>query len=180
MANSWSHVARHIRVPAGFVFAAVYLFLAQPSGLSIAIGAVIALAGVALRAWASGHIRKNAELTTTGPYAYTRNPLYLGSIILVCGFAIAARSWWVVLTILVLFVVIYLPVIHAEEDALRLRFPDFEAYTGQVPRLLPRFRARASRTGSFSWERYRQHREYNAAIGAAVMIAALVAKLLWR
>jgi hypothetical protein len=86
----------------------------------------------------------------------------------------------VVLTILVLFVVVYLPVIHAEEDALRSRFPDFEAYTGQVPRLLPRFRARASRTGSFSWERYRQHREYNAAIGTAMMIAALVAKLLWR
>lgn len=141
---------------------------------------MIALGGVALRAWASGHIRKDTELATAGPYAYTRNPLYLGSIIIATGFTIAARSWWVVLTIVVLFLVIYLPVIRAEEEALRARFPGFNAYVGQVPRLIPRWGRRARGTGSFSWERYRQHREYNAMIGTVMMIAALVAKLLWR
>ena len=89
---TWSRLARRIRVPLGFAFAALYIFLAQPTLLSIVTGSIVALAGVAIRATASGHISKNSELTTSGPYAYTRNPLYLGSIVIAAGFAIAARS----------------------------------------------------------------------------------------
>lgn len=177
---SWSRVARRIRVPLGFVFAALYLWLAQPTWRSIAIGALVALAGVALRAVASGHISKDSELTTSGPYAYTRNPLYLGSIVIAAGFAVAARSGWVVLAVLVLFVAIYVPVIRSEEAFLCERFPGFTAYARQVPRLLPRLRPQAGGEGSFSRQRYLRHREYNALLGAAGMIAALVAKLLWR
>ena len=133
-----------------------------------------------MRAAASGHVRKNAELTTTGPYSYTRNPLYLGSILIACGFSIASRSWIVVVICLVLFTAIYLPVIHSEEQFLRSQFLEFDDYCERVPRLVPRLRAasRGSR-GRFSRALYLQHREYNAALGTAAMLGALVAKLLW-
>ena len=175
---TWSRIARRIRVPLGFAFAALYLWRARPTWISLAAGGLIALIGVAIRAVASGHISKNSELTTSGPYAYTRNPLYLGSIVMALGFAVAALSWWIVLALVVLFVAIYIPVIFAEESFLRSRFPEFDQYARQVPRLLPRLRPHATTAGSFSRQRYLKHREYNALIGTAVMIAALVAKLL--
>lgn len=176
---TWSRIARRIRVPLGFALAALYIWRAGPTWISLAMGSLIALIGVAIRAVASGHISKNSELTTSGPYAYTRNPLYLGSIVIALGFAVAALSWWIVLALVVLFVAIYIPVILAEEAFLRSRFPEFDQYARQVPRLLPRFSKHPINGGSFSRQRYLQHREYNALIGTAVMIAALVAKLLW-
>ncbi len=176
---SWSRVARRVRVPLGFGFAALYLWLARPSGLSIVAGGLIAVAGVVLRGRASGHISKNSELAVSGPYSYTRNPLYLGSMVIGGGFAVAARSLWVLILLVVLFAAVYLPVIHSEEDFLRSRFPEFEAYARQVPRLWPRLRPHAPAAGSFSRERYMQHREYNALIGTVAMLAALTAKLYW-
>jgi protein-S-isoprenylcysteine O-methyltransferase Ste14 len=86
----WSRVARRIRVPLGFAFAAFYVWIARPSWTSLALGAVVTIPGILLRAFASGYVKKNEELTTSGPYAYTRNPLYLGSLIMAVGFAIAA------------------------------------------------------------------------------------------
>ena len=176
---TWSRIARRIRVPLGFAFAALYIWRARPTWISLAAGGVIALIGVAIRAVASGHISKNSELTTSGPYAYTRNPLYLGSVVIAVGFAVAALSWLVVAALVLLFVAIYIPVILAEEAFLRSRFPEFDGYARQVPRLLPRFSPHATTAGSFSRQRYLQHREYNALIGTAVMIAALVAKMFW-
>jgi protein-S-isoprenylcysteine O-methyltransferase Ste14 len=176
---TWSRIARRIRVPLGFVFAALYFWLARPTWASIAVGSVITLVGVAIRAAASGHISKNSELTMSGPYAHTRNPLYLGSIVIVAGFAVSALSPWIVVAIIVLFVAIYVPVIRSEEEFLRSRFPQFDDYARRVPRLWPRLRNPSAASGSFSRQRYLQHREYNALIGTAAMIAALVAKLLW-
>ncbi|HMK29781.1 MAG TPA: isoprenylcysteine carboxylmethyltransferase family protein [Terriglobales bacterium] len=175
----WARFARRARVPLGFLFAALYLWLAHPSGLSILAGGAIALGGVALRAAASGHVKKNEALTTTGPYAYTRNPLYLGSVIIAAGFAVAARSWWLVAAMALLFVTIYVPVIQSEEAFLGQRFPEFADYAQRVPRLLPRFGKVTKDAGTFSSQLYLQHREYNAAMGTAAMLAALVAKLLW-
>jgi protein-S-isoprenylcysteine O-methyltransferase Ste14 len=109
----WSGIARRIRVPLGFAFAASYLWIAHPNWRSIVGGTLLAVPGILLRALASGHVKKDEELTTTGPYAYTRNPLYLGSLIMAMGFALAARSVWVVLLIGLMFFVIYLPVIRA-------------------------------------------------------------------
>jgi len=176
---TWSRIARRIRVPLGFAFAALYIWCARPTWISLAAGGFIALIGVAIRAVASGHISKNSELATSGPYAYTRNPLYLGSMVIALGFAVAALSLLVVVALVLLFVAIYIPVILAEESFLRSRFPEFDQYARQVPRLLPRLRPHATTAGSFSRERYLQHREYNALIGTAVMIAALVAKMFW-
>jgi len=137
----WSRVARRIRVPLGFAFAAFFLWIARPSWASIAAGTAIAIPGILLRALASGHVKKDEELTTSGPYAYTRNPLYLGSLIMAVGFAIAARSLWVVALMLVMFFAIYLPVIRNEEEFLRQTFPGFNEYAQNVPRLLPRWSA---------------------------------------
>jgi protein-S-isoprenylcysteine O-methyltransferase Ste14 len=176
---SWSKIARRIRVPLGFIFAAAYIWLARPTIISIVIGSCVALAGLCIRALASGHVEKNEVLATSGPYAHTRNPLYLGSIILAIGFLIAARSWWLPLIAAAMLLLIYVPVIRAEEAFLRERFPEFDDYAVQVPRLFPRARAYQRRPASFSWHLYWKHREYNAALGVAFMIVVLVAKSLW-
>lgn len=175
----WSSTARRIRVPLGFAFAAFYLWIAHPSWGSIVGGTLVAVPGVLLRALASGHVKKNQELTTTGPYAYTRNPLYLGSLIMALGFALAARSVWVLALIVIMFFLIYLPVIRSEEAFLRATFPNFEEYSRCVPRLLPRPQTRSRLSSEFSSELYLQHREYNAVLGSAALIAALVSKLWW-
>jgi protein-S-isoprenylcysteine O-methyltransferase Ste14 len=176
---SWSAIARRIRVPLGFVFAVLYFWLARPTVKSIVIGAALVIPGLMIRALASGQLQKNEQLATGGLYAYTRNPLYLGSLILAIGFALASRSWWIVAGILLLFFAIYLPVIRSEEAFLRERFPQFDDYTRQVPRLFPRVSPAVKNSGAFSWDLYRKHREYNATLGAAAMLTALVAKMLF-
>jgi protein-S-isoprenylcysteine O-methyltransferase Ste14 len=176
----WPKIARRIRVPLGFAFAVLYLRLAHPTSTFIGYGAIAIAPGLLMRAVASGHVRKNEALATTGPYAYTRNPLYLGSLLIGVGFAIAARSWWIGLALVVMFFAIYIPVIRGEEKFLREKFLDFEEYVRNVPRMFPRFtpysRAEAD-SGKFSFELYRKHREYNALVGTVLLLAALVAKI---
>jgi protein-S-isoprenylcysteine O-methyltransferase Ste14 len=161
------------------VSAVFYLWLARPSWACLAAGGAVAMIGLALRAYASGHLRKASELTATGPYVYTRNPLYLGSLILAAGFALAARSLWIALAMAVIFIAIYIPVIGFEEQFLRSQFPDFDEYARRVPRLLPRLSAAEGPRGEFSMDLYLKHREYNAALGAAAVMAALIFKLVW-
>jgi protein-S-isoprenylcysteine O-methyltransferase Ste14 len=177
----WSRVARRIRVPLGFVFAVLYFWLARPTWKFIALGAIGIVPGLLIRALASGHVRKNEALAMSGPYAYTRNPLYLGSLLIGIGFAVAARSWWVGVVLVVMFLAIYLPVIRDEEAFLRQRFPDFEEYARRVPRMLPRITpARTNEGGGgFSLDLYLKHREYNALLGALAMLAALFIKMTW-
>ncbi len=178
----WSQIARRIRVPLGFLFAVLYFWLARPTWRSMALGAIVVAPGLLIRALASGHVQKNETLATSGPYAYTRNPLYLGSLLIGLGFAAAARSWWVGIVLVGMFFVIYLPVIRDEEDFLRKTFAEFEEYARSVPRMLPRLTAR-SRVGGeasagFSLDLYLKHREYNALLGAVGMMAALIVKMM--
>ena len=139
--------------------------------------------GVWLRAYAAGYVRKNRELTRTGPYAYTRNPLYLGSTGIAFGFAAAAASWVILIALAVLFAAIYLPTIQSEEAYLREHFAGFEEYAAKVPRLLPRlkpavFPAHENASGGrFSWQQWRHHREYNALMGAGAIYLALAVRL---
>lgn len=175
---SWQHIARRIRVPLGFLFAAAYLWLAHPALWSLVAGGCVAAFGLLIRGLASGHVRKNEQLATTGPYAYTRNPLYLGSLVLALGFVIASRNWIVAAIAVVLFIAIYLPVIRSEERFLHAQFPEFADYSQHVPRLLPRIPAYRASSGSFDPRLYWKHCEYNAAIGAVCMMAALIAKTL--
>jgi Phospholipid methyltransferase len=183
VASEWSRIARRIRVPAGFVFAAAFLWLSQPTWLSLAWSLWVVAPGVWLRAYASGFVKKNAELAVTGPYAYTRNPLYLGSMLIAFGFAGASRSIWILLALVVLFLLIYAPTIRSEEEYLRGHFSAFDDYARQVPRLLPRVtpaKIGNGATGGFSRELYLKHREYNALLGAAAIYAALALRLYFR
>ncbi len=177
--SRWSRVARRIRVPLGFAFAIIYLVLADPTWRTIILGSVIAAMGLLLRGLASGYVRKDAQLTISGPYAYTRNPLYLGSMIIAAGFAVAARSWWIVLGMAVIFIAIYVPVIQSEEAYLRAQFPEFDDYARRVPRFFPRRWSAPVAAGAFSRELYWNHREYNAVLGTIAMMAALAIKLAW-
>ena len=152
--------------------------MAHPTRDSIVVGALVMIPGLVLRGLASGHVQKDKQLTTSGPYAYTRNPLYLGSLIMAAGFAIAARSWWIVGMMLLMFVVIYVPVIAGEERYLRAAFPEYDGYARNVPRMLPRFTRYGSQQSAYSSARYWKHREYQASIGCAVVLAILAAKLM--
>jgi protein-S-isoprenylcysteine O-methyltransferase Ste14 len=177
--GEWSQIARRIRVPLGFLFAVFYFWLARPSWRSMMLGAILVVPGLLVRAIASGHVRKNESLATSGPYAYTRNPLYLGSLMIGVGFAVAARSWWVGLVLVVMFFAIYLPVIRDEEAFLRQKFSEFDEYARRVPRMFPRFPPIGPReeSGEFSMDLYRKHREYNALLGAVGMMAGLILKM---
>jgi protein-S-isoprenylcysteine O-methyltransferase Ste14 len=177
--DTWSRVARRIRVPLGFIFAVVYIWLARPTRTSLIAGTLVLLPGLVLRGLASGHVQKDKQLTISGPYAYTRNPLYLGSLMLAGGFAVAARSWWIIAVMLLMFAVIYVPVIAGEECYLRQTFPEYDDYARHVPRMLPRLTPYGSRQSAYSSARYWKHREYEASIGCAVVLAVLIVKLLW-
>jgi protein-S-isoprenylcysteine O-methyltransferase Ste14 len=177
---TWSRVARRIRVPLSFVFAIAYVWLAHPTRISLLTGALVLVPGLILRGLASGHVQKDKQLTTSGPYAYTRNPLYLGSLILAAGFIIAARSWWIPAILLVMFVVIYVPVIAGEERYLRKTFPEYDDYARNVPRFAMRLTRYGNQRGEFSSARYWKHREYNAVVGCVIVLTILVMKsVLW-
>jgi protein-S-isoprenylcysteine O-methyltransferase Ste14 len=177
----WQQIARRIRVPLGFLTAALYLFELirnAPSPRAVAWSLALVLPGLTLRACASGAVKKNQELAVTGPYAHTRNPLYLGSMLIAAGFAVALLSWPVALVLAVGFAVIYVPVIASEERFLRAAFPGFDEYCQQVPRLIPRLtpanRFRNTEDSKFSLSLYIQHREYNTAIGVLLLYLCLL------
>jgi protein-S-isoprenylcysteine O-methyltransferase Ste14 len=174
----WSKIARRIRVPLGFALVVFYFWLARPTWRALLLGLIGILPGLLIRALASGYVRKNEALATSGPYVYTRNPLYLGSLLIGVGFAIAARSWWIGGALVLMFLVIYVPVIRDEEAFLRQRFPEFEEYARRVPRIVPRLTGQSRLDGEaaprFSPELYMKHREYNALLGAVAMIGGLI------
>ena len=188
--KGWQRVARRIRVPLGFAAAAVYLWQLvdrRPHPAPVAWSLALVLPGLLLRSYASGYVRKNTELTMTGPYAYVRNPLYLGSILIAAGFAVALMSVPFAIALGVFFLLIYVPVIASEEAFLREEFLEFEWYCARVPRLIPRPTPVRSPDGSFgrgdagkfSFALYRKHREYNSAKGAALLYLSLLLGMLW-
>jgi protein-S-isoprenylcysteine O-methyltransferase Ste14 len=178
----WQRIARRIRVPLGFLTAGLYLFelgRRAPQPVAVAWSLALVLPGLWLRGYAAGYVKKNRELTQTGPYAHVRNPLYLGSMLMAAGFALALLSWPVGLALAVGFAVIYVPVIASEERFLRATFPGFDEYCRRVPRLIPRLTsapapAEQNGSGAFSLGLYLRHREYNAGIGAALLYLSLL------
>ena len=195
--SRWQRAARRIRVPLGFVTAIIYLFelwRSAPRPAAIAWSLALVIPGLWLRGYASGTVKKNRELAKTGPYAHTRNPLYVGSILIAFGFAVALLSWPVAAVLALMFAAIYVPVIASEERFLRATFPDFDEYCRRVPRLIPRLtpayrpgetaqgeagdakqgRGAGAGDGGFSFALYVQHREYNALLGAALLYVCLV------
>jgi protein-S-isoprenylcysteine O-methyltransferase Ste14 len=175
---NWAQLARRIRVPLGFVLGALYLWLAHPTPTTMIVGGVIALVGLLFRAWAAGHIVKNDQLATTGPYAHTRNPLYFGSFLLAAGFAIMGGPW-LVLLVIVFFAVVYIPVIASERQQIRKRFPEaYAEWERHVPAFVPRplpWRSGGAES-RFSLDLYLRHKEWRAALAFAGAVAFLV----WR
>ena len=181
-------IAQRIRVPAGFLLAPLLLVAARPTPRSLMLGAPVAILGLMIRAWASGYLKKNLELTTSGPYARTRNPLYLGTFILGAGIAASSGALWFVALFMALYLLIYLPVMLAEAETLRKLFPaEYELYSRSVPLFVPRltpFRAAAEQKQApgkkrFAISQYVKHREYRAAFGLVAIYALLAAKFLF-
>jgi protein-S-isoprenylcysteine O-methyltransferase Ste14 len=191
---TFKQLAQRIRVPAGFVLAPLLFISARPTLASLAAGAFVAIIGLAIRAWASGHLKKNQELTTSGPYAHTRNPLYLGTFLLGTGVAVGGGAPWFVAVFAAFYLLIYVPVMFAEAETMRGLFSEeYEIYGRQVPLFVPRFtpyraasmtsdgtisyRSQAGNQRQFDVSQYLRHREYRAAVGFVVVYALLAAKL---
>jgi protein-S-isoprenylcysteine O-methyltransferase Ste14 len=161
-----------LRVPGGFVLVAAFLWLSKPSLPSLVAGLPVSIVGLAIRGWAAGHLEKNTTLSDSGPYAWVRNPLYIGTLMVAAGLAIAARRWELGALFAAVFLLVYLPVVELEEQYLRELFPAFPEYAGRVPKLLPRAPSRrASKT--FQWKLYRRNREYEALLGFLSGVAVL-------
>ena len=171
------------RVSLGFLCAAVFLFFARPTPAALVTGACVSVLGLAIRAWASGHIRKNAELATSGPYAFTRNPLYFGSFLLGLGFTIASGRWPLALLFAALFIGIYIPVMRVEASTMAQLFgAEFDAYRRSVPLFFPRltpYRHGDSAAVRFDGALYLRYREYRAALGLMIAWGLLLIKTLY-
>ena len=132
MDSSYAAWATRWRVPLGFLLGVAYLVFCRPTVKLLLAGGAVAAAGVALRAFAAGHLVKNQSLAMSGPYAYTRNPLYLGSALMGAGFALAGGNWILALACVLLFAGIYWPVIRREEEYLRREFGEvYDQYAQQ-------------------------------------------------
>ena len=173
----YADVVARLRVPSGFLIVAVFAWFSPPDALSLAIGLPISLLGLALRAWAAGSLAKNQQLSTGGPYAYTRNPLYIGTLVVAAGLAVAARSPGLAALFAAIFALVYLPVIQNEQQHLRNLFTGYADYAAHVPILWPRFTPFPQRKPSpFRFSLYLKNQEYNAGAG----FAAGVLFLFWK
>jgi protein-S-isoprenylcysteine O-methyltransferase Ste14 len=165
------------RVRLGYPLALAVLLLARPTPYSIVCGAAVGVLGLLLRARAAGYLHKQEILTMSGPYAYTRNPLYLGSGILAVGAAVASASWIAAALLLVYFALFYAVVMRREEGELRPRYgAAFDEYAAAVPLFFPRLtpaKLPGGAAGSFSFAQYKKNREYRAATGFALLLAVL-------
>jgi hypothetical protein len=169
---------QRLRVPLGFACAALFIFLARPRPLTLAVGGAISILGLLIRGWASGHIRKNDALATSGPYAFTRNPLYLGSFLLGLGFTIGSGWWPLGIIFAALFLGIYFPVMRVESATLAELFgSEYRRYALDVPLFFPRFkRFRNTEETKFDRNLYMRYREYRATLGLLIAWGILALK----
>jgi protein-S-isoprenylcysteine O-methyltransferase Ste14 len=174
----YSDAVAKLRVPGGFVLVAAFLWLSEPTWTSLAAGLPISLLGLALRAWAAGHLEKNSTLAESGPYARVRNPLYVGTLTVAAGLVVASRRWELGVLFAAVFLLIYLPVVQLEEQHLRNLFPAFDAYCMRVPQLIPKLSSVPPGPKPFRWWLYKKNREYEAAGGFLAGVAILVFKAL--
>lgn len=167
-----------LRVPCGFVLVAAFLWLSDPKLSSLAVGIPVSILGLAVRAWAAGHLQKDSTLTDSGPYAWVRNPLYLGTLTTAAGLVIASRRWELGVLFAAVFVLIYLPVVDLEEQHLARLFPAYAAYVRRVHKLIPSvpYPMPTDTAKPFRWSLYLYNREYQALLG----FLAGVALLLWK
>jgi protein-S-isoprenylcysteine O-methyltransferase Ste14 len=177
---TYSEAAKKLRLPLGFALGILYLLFAHPTKIALITGGVIALIGVLVRAWASGHISKNERLAVSGPYAHTRNPLYFGSFLIAAGFAVAAH-WALLLVVIAFWAFIYAPTMERERANISGRFPEaYARYSENVPRFVPRvtpWRDEQSDKDAFSLQLYLKHGEWKAAVTYLLAMAWLALRM---
>ncbi len=171
----YSDFVARLRVPSSFLLVVAFAWLSRPSWASLVAGIPISLLGIVLRGWAAGHLAKNRNLARGGPYAHLRNPLYVGTLTVAAGLAIASRQPWLAVLFGAVFLFVYLPVIELEEQHLRKLFPEYARYAEDVPALLPRW-SEGGDDSRFSWPLYRRNQEYQALLGFLAGLALLAWK----
>ena len=174
---------RGVRIGSAWVLAIAFFWLARPDYLTLGIGATVVLVGLLVRGWAAGVLRKDRELAVSGPYAFTRNPLYLGTFLIGVGAVVAGGRLWLGLGFITWFAWIYGSTMARESGELAARFGEsYSRYRASVPLLLPRltpFRPvqdLAAADTAFSPARYLHNREYEALLGAVVGLGLLLLK----
>lgn len=173
MAIKVGKALQRLRVAAGYILAVLFLVFCRPVWPTLAAGIFIAVIGLLIRAWACGHLRKRPELDTSGPYGYTRNPLYFGSFLITIGFGVASGVWWLAVVSVILFLGIYLPVMNVERAELeRVIGDEYREYARNVPSFVPRLDRWKKSARRFDFQLYLKNGEYNAALG--VFFAAMV------
>ncbi|MBI4891451.1 MAG: isoprenylcysteine carboxylmethyltransferase family protein [Acidobacteria bacterium] len=171
----YADTVQRLRVPSGLLLAGAFVWLADPVLPTLILGLPFAAAGLAIRAWAAGHLRKNQQLTVSGPYAMVRNPLYIGSLLTALGCTLAAARPELTLLAGVIFLFVYLPVMEQEEQHLAKLFPDYQEYASRVPQLLPRL-PHAFPAQSFSWQVFKMNKEQKALYGFLAVYGFLILK----
>ena len=174
----YADLMARVRVPGGFLLVAAFAWFCAPTPRSLAAGLPLALVGLWLRGWAAGHLAKNEKLATSGPYGHLRNPLYLGTLMVAAGLAIASGRLLLAVLFAAVFGLVYLPVIELEEQHLRNLFPEYPDYAGRVPMLWPRLRPAGARD-RFRWRLYAKNEEYQALLGFLAGVLLLAWKT-WR
>jgi protein-S-isoprenylcysteine O-methyltransferase Ste14 len=181
-----------VRTKSAWLIVVPFFLLASPSSGSLALGLVVTTVGLFLRAWSAGTIRKGEILTTSGPYAFMRHPLYVGSFLIGAGLCLAGGSWlWLVLFV-GFFAAVYGPTMAAEAERLTEQFgQQYVDYSAQVPAFIPRLSSLwapfapsdrpqgANEGATFRWSQYERNREWEALLGAAAAYVALALKLAW-
>jgi protein-S-isoprenylcysteine O-methyltransferase Ste14 len=174
---SWGRIAQKLRVPAGTILGLVFLLLMHPSVRSLWIGGCITFLGSLVRIWSAGHIQKGKILATGGPYAYTRNPLYVGSFLMALGVLLAGQAYWLLIPFGIFFLGVYYPVMKREEQELLQGYgAAFLDYSRRVPFFIPRIIRGDGRSSAFSWSRVIANREHRTLLGLLLIEAFLI----WR
>ena len=176
--KAYADLVARLRVPAGFVMVAAFGWFSQPNSRSLLIGIPASILGLGLRAWAAGHLAKNQRLAVSGPYAFTRNPLYLGTLLTALGLALAGKSLGLALLFATLFVLVYLPAIELEEQHLSAILPGYAEFARRVPLLAPRW-PKDFGPWKFSAALYRGNREYEALLGWLLAVVWLAVRAGW-
>src|SRR4030067_2152858 len=175
---SLKDILNRLRVRVGLFIAIAVVLLARPTWMTILLCILISLFGLAIRAWASGHLRKEKTLAVSGPYRYSRSPLYVGNFLLGIGVVVGALAW-VVLGLFVIYYGVFYPlIIRRERDRMRELFPQqYEEYGKKVPLFFPSIRKHLPAKGKFSCSLYKQNKEYRGPQGTGLILVGFGAKL---